>query len=99
MLPPQRADTSAEVLPGPFHVRTKVTVGQGTRSCRALPGSAGCWEFLEVPRALGSGLFLGTPVHPGTSHFWVLLSIIVCSAFPDLPLFWHVFATTFVFKK
>lgn len=52
-----------------------------------------------MPGALGSGLFLGTPVHPGTSHFWVLLSIIVCSAFPDLPLFWHVFATTFVFKK
>lgn len=56
VLPPQQV-TSAQVLPGPFHVRTKVTVGQGTCSCKALPDSGGCWELLRMPTALGSALF------------------------------------------
>lgn len=82
---PSSGDTSAQVLPGPFRVGTKGTVGQGTGSCPALPGSGGCWGFLGMPTALGRDLLLGTPVRPGTSDFWALLSIIVCSALPDLP--------------
>lgn len=67
VLPPQRADTSTQVPslgPGPFHVRTKVTGGQGTRSCRALPHS------------MGVGSSWGCPGLWAVASFWALQCIL-----------------------